>query len=140
MKSSDLKETIKIYEFIDGTTEFGRTDNYYQFKCQTRARVNYISGDRTMDNDEIFYSVNRTFIVRSYVNVAYTDVIEYDGDYWQVTSVDKIHAYNDIVITTVRLNDGVRIKPIPTPTGVISPTGIITPTGIISPTGTNNGT
>lgn len=119
MKSSDLKYKINIYEqVVEDTNDFGRTDISYKLKCQTRARVNYLSGDRTMDNDEIFYSVNRTFIVRSYIDVKYTDVIEYDNDFWQITSIDKIHAFNDIVINTIRLNDGVRIKPDPYNSGV----------------------
>lgn len=110
MNSADLKDRIDIYEQIDNKTEFGRTDISYRFKYSTRARVNYVSGNTTMDNDEIFYAVNRTFIVRHYVPIAYTDVIKYDNDFWQVTSIDKVHEYHNIVINTVRLNDGVRIK------------------------------
>lgn len=111
MNSADLKDRIDIYEQIDNATEFGRTDISYKFKYSTRARVNYVSGNTTMDNDEIFYAVNRTFIVRHYVPIAYTDVIKYDNDFWQVTSIDNVHEYHNIVINTVRLNDGVRIKP-----------------------------
>ena len=109
MKASDLKYRIKIYRQIVEKNEFGRTNISYDFKCSCRARVNYLSGNRTIDNEEIFYSVDREFIVRSYIPVEYTDVIEYDGDFWQVLSVDRIHEYNDIIIKTSRLNDNVRM-------------------------------
>ena len=105
MKSSDLKYKIKIYEQILQDTEFGRSITKYRYKCSTRARVNYLSGTKTTDNEAIFYTVDREFIVRSYVPIEYTDVIEYDNDKWQVLSIDRIHEFNDIVIRTTRLND-----------------------------------
>lgn len=105
MKSSDLKHRIEIYQQNVSTSDFGRTIITYSPKTTCRARVNYLSGNRIMDNEEVFYSVDREFIVRSYVDIAYTDLIKYDFDYWQVLSVDKIHEYNDIVIKTTRLND-----------------------------------
>lgn len=109
MKSADLKHRINIYKQHVEKSEFGRTMITYEPKTSCRARINYLTGNRTIDNEEIFYSVDREFIVRSYVDIAYTDVIEYDGDFWQVLSVDKIHEYNDIVVKTTRLNDGVKM-------------------------------
>ena len=104
MRSGDLKYRIQIYKQVVTTSEFGRTNISYEYKCSCRARVNYLSGSRIMDNEEIFYSVDREFIVRSYVPIEYTDIIKYDGDDWQVLSIDKIRNYNDIVIKTTRLN------------------------------------
>lgn len=139
MKSSDLKYTINIYKEIKNNTDFGPTDIKYELRCSCRARVNYLTGNKTMQDEEIFYTVDREFIVRSYVPICYTDVIEYDGDYWQVLSIDKIHDYNNIVIRTSRLMDKIKMAPVPTPTGA-APTGI-SPTGIsqtgISQTGSN---
>lgn len=109
MKSSDLKHRIEIYKQHVEKTDFGRTNITFEPRCSCRARVNYLTGNRTMENEEVFYSVDREFIVRSYVHVEYTDVILYDNDFWQVLSIDPIHEYNDIVIKTTRLNDGVRI-------------------------------
>ena len=109
MKSSDLKHRINIYKQHEEMTEFGRTNISYKFRCSCRARVNYLSGARTFENEEIFYSVDREFIVRSYVDIHYTDIIEYDNDYWQVLSVDKIHEFNDIVIKTTRLNEKIKM-------------------------------
>lgn len=109
MKSSDLKHRIKIYSQHVDKSDFGRTIISYEFKNSCRARVNYLTGSRTTENEEIFYSVDREFIVRSYNDIQYTDVIEYDNDFWMILSVDKIHEYNDIVIKTTRMNDGVKI-------------------------------
>ena len=110
MRSSDLKYIINIYKADTKNTDFGPTDTKYELRCSCRARVNYLTGNKTAQDEEIFFTVDREFIVRSYVEVYYTDVIEYDGDYYQVTSIDKIHEYNDIVIHTSRLMDKIKIK------------------------------
>lgn len=104
MKASDLKYKIEIWKQKVTTTDFGRTNVTYAKRCNARARVNYLTGSRTIDNEEIFYSVDREFIVRSYVPVEYTDIIKFDGQDWQILSIDKIHEYNDIVIHTTRIN------------------------------------
>lgn len=104
MRSSDLKKRIQIYKQIVSASDFGRTNTTYEYKCSCRARVNYLTGNKTMDNEEIFYSVDREFIVRHYVPIEYTDIIKYDGDDWAVVSIDRIHSYNDIVIRTTRIN------------------------------------
>ena len=109
MKSSDLKHRIEIYKQHIEKTEFGRTNITYEPRCSCRARVNYLTGNRTTINDEIFYSVDREFIVRSNVPITYSDVIKFENDFWQILSIDNIHEYNDIVIKTTRLNDSVRL-------------------------------
>ena len=104
MRAPDLKHRIVIYRLINNKTDYGYTNPTYELKCSCRARVNYLSGGRTTDNEEIFYTVEREFIVRSYIPIEYTDIIKYDGDEWQVISIDRIHSYNDIVIRTTRIN------------------------------------
>ena len=75
MKAADLKERIKIYRLYTTATVYGDTHDEYKFNYSCRARVNYASGNRTIQNDAIFYSVDREFIVRSYVPVKDTDII-----------------------------------------------------------------
>lgn len=117
MKAADLKYSIEIYKPVVTVSDFGRTIVKYEHRCTTRARVNYLSGSRIMENEEIFYSVDREFIVRSYVPVEYDDIIKFDGQDWQVLSIDKIHEYNDIVIRTTRL-----MSPVPmSSTGAVAP-------------------
>lgn len=103
MNSADLKERINIYELTVTATEFGDTHDEYSFKYSCRARVNYSTGSRTVDNDAIFYSEDREFIVRSYVPIKNTDIIEWDNFLWQVLSIDKNKAYNDIIIRTTKI-------------------------------------
>lgn len=104
MKSSDLEEKIDIYSRTVTRVGGGAGDETFAYKLSTRARVNYASGNRTLDNDEIFYDVNRTFIVRRYVPVVDTDEIRWNGQRWQILSIDKNREYNDIIIQTSLVN------------------------------------
>lgn len=104
MKAADLKYRITIEKQLTSTSDFGRTQVEYVYRCSCRARVNYSTGNRTIDNDEIFYSQDRTFYVRSYIPVELTDRILFDGEYWQILSIDKNHEYNNIEIRTTRIN------------------------------------
>lgn len=105
MKASDLNERIDIYKEIKTRTLSGADDIDYEFKYSCRARINYSSGNRIIDNDNIFYTVDRDFIVRSYVQVIDTDEIRWDNKRWQIRSIDKSKEYNNIVIKTTLVNE-----------------------------------
>lgn len=105
MKASDLDNIIQLYELKTTKTDFGLTNNQYIFKLSCRARVNYSSGNRTIENDEIFYDVSRDFIVRSYVQVSYSDIIKYKDEFYQVISIDHSHDFNNIIIRTSKVVD-----------------------------------
>lgn len=105
MKASDLEERIQIFSRNVERVGGGAGTESFTYKCSTRARVNYASGSRTLDNQEIFYDVNRTFIVRYYVPVVDTDEIRWNGQRWQILSIDKNREYNDIIINTTLINE-----------------------------------
>lgn len=105
MKASDLNERIDIYEQVTTRTLSGAVNIDWQIKYSCRARINYSSGNRIIDNDEIFYTVDRDFIVRSYVPVIDTDEIRWDNKRWQIRSIDKNREYNNQVIHTTKINE-----------------------------------
>lgn len=105
MKASDLKYTIDIYKLTISTSPYGDTKRTWTKRCTTRARVNYSSGSRTIENDEIFYMVDREFIIRHYVPVEETDIIVWNDDKWRILSIDHNHEYNNIFIRTTKIMD-----------------------------------
>ena len=105
MKASDLRDRIYIYRQETTRTQTGAFEVSYEYKCSCRARINYSSGNRTIDNEEIFYSTERTFIVRHYVPVVETDQIRWDDKKWQILSIDHDRKYNNIVIKTTLINE-----------------------------------
>lgn len=105
MRSGDLKERIEIWQQDTVRTSTGATDIDYTFKCSCRARVNWSTGNRTINNEEIFYSVDREFIVRAYVPVIETDEIRWDSKRWQILSIDHNKKFNNIFIRTTLINE-----------------------------------
>lgn len=103
MRSGDLKERIKIYSLHKTATVYGDTRDEYIYNYTCRARVNYSSGNRTDDNGAIFYSVDREFIVRSYVPVHDTDIIVWNNQNWRILSMDPSKTLNDILIRTTKI-------------------------------------
>lgn len=105
MDSGFLKDRIEIYQQVVTRTDSGATDIEYEFKCSTRARVNWSTGDRTVNNDEIFYSTDREFIVRAYVPVVETDEIRWNNQRWQILSIEHNKRFNNIFIKTTLINE-----------------------------------
>jgi hypothetical protein len=58
----------------------------------------------TVSEGEIFYPVNRTFIVRAYVPIIETDRIEYKGQDYKILSINQNIYYNDIEVVTTIVN------------------------------------
>ena len=105
MDSGFLKDRIQIYEQAITRTPTGATNVEYNYKCSCRARVNWSTGNRTINNEEIFYSTDREFIVRAYVPVIETDEIRWNNQRWQILSIDHNKKYNNILIRTTLLNE-----------------------------------
>lgn len=105
MNSCLLKDPIDIYELNTTKTEYGTIQSSYTLKYHTRSYVRFNSENMTVSEGEVFFPVSRTFIVRAYVPVTETDLIEYDGKRWKITSINKNKYYNNIEILTTLKND-----------------------------------
>lgn len=105
MKASDLDKVIDIYELVITETLSGFTSRKWVKKYTTRARVNYSSGGRTIENDEIFFMVDREFIMRHYVPIVDTDIIIWNDEKWRVLSIDHNREFNDIIVRTTKIID-----------------------------------
>lgn len=105
MDSGQLKDRIYIYELEITRSPYGNTNRKWVCKYSTRARVNYSSGTRGELNDELFYTVEREFIVRHYVPVVDTDIIVWNNEKWRIISIDRNRQYNNIFIRTTKIMD-----------------------------------
>lgn len=107
MKRAGLfNEVIDIYKVIYSTNEFGEQVQEY-IKCYTtRARVTHDNGNRTLDNGEIFYNYNKSFIVRSYVPLDERHIIEYDGKRYRILTIEnRVREWNDKIIECELINE-----------------------------------
>lgn len=101
-----LNEVITILTPTSNVNEFGEKVQTYSIRFTTRARVEHDSGTRSNENNEIFYSYQKSFTVRSYVPVNEFDLIQYNGKKYRITSIDdRIKTHNDKLIITELIND-----------------------------------
>lgn len=105
MNSALLKDKITIYKLVTYKTPYGTIESHYMIKCAERAHVIFNSESQVVSEGEIWYPVNRTFIVRAYVPVIETDLIEFEGKRYKILSINKNKYYNDIEIITTLKND-----------------------------------
>lgn len=104
MNAAILKTPIDIYELVTTKTEYGTIQTSYRKKTQTRAYVQFNSENQVVSEGEIWFPVNRTFIVRAYVDIVETDQIEYEGKRYRILSINENKYYNDKSIITTLVN------------------------------------
>lgn len=101
-----LAEIIHILSPRFVVNEFGEKVQTYVETYKTRARVDHNSGNRSLENNEIFYWYQKTFTVRSYVPINEFDLIQYNNKRYRVLSIeDRIHDYNEKLIITELVNE-----------------------------------
>ena len=118
-----LNEPIKVWNFKRGKNEFGEEVDYSplnyseytaydpddtESNCtyyDTRAKVIYTGGIRNVLNNEVQTPYTKSFIVRAYVPVTDESWISWKDTYYRVTSFDISREYNEITITTEKVNE-----------------------------------
>lgn len=104
MNSALLRNPIEIYELITHKTQYGTISTSYEKKYGTKAHVKFNSESPVVSEGEIFYPINRTFIVRAFVPVVETDRIRWEGKDYRILSINRNVYYNDIEIQTTLVN------------------------------------
>jgi head-tail adaptor len=105
MNSALLKHPIEIYALVTTKTQYGTIKTEYTKKYDTRSHIIFGSENQVISEGEIFYPINRTFVVRSYVPVTETDRIKWDNKWWKILSINKNDYYGNIEISCTVVND-----------------------------------
>ena len=100
-----LNETIKIYTLQTTINDYGERVEEYVYGYTTRARVEYSSGNRSNENNEVVFNYFKTFNVRSYVPLSETSQIEWQGKRYRILTLEKRREWNDIIVQTELIND-----------------------------------
>lgn len=105
MNSALLRDPIKIYALTTEMTDYGEVKEFHNvLKYETRAFVKFNKETVTTQEGEVYYTTDRTFIVRSYVPVEERDEIEFDDKRYKIISINKNRYYNNIEIYTTEVN------------------------------------
>lgn len=106
MEAGKLNQRIEFYHLELQTDDYGHEIYNYEFAFATRANVIYNSGNRIIENSEIFYDNTLSFSVRSYCPVQDTDRIKYRNNFYRILSVnDEYNKHNKKIIIAELINE-----------------------------------
>lgn len=105
MIAGRLNEPIKVFKAVETLNEYGEKTTDYVLVDETRARVEWNSGNRDVENDEIVYNWTKSFTVRSYVQVEETGIIEWQKKRYRILSIEKRREWNDQLVMTELINE-----------------------------------
>lgn len=105
MIAGRLNEVVKIFDAVETVNEYGERSVEYVHHYTTRARVDFNTGNRSTENDEIVFNYYKTFNLRSYVPIVETSLIEWQGKRYRILTIEFRREYNDLVVNTELINE-----------------------------------
>ena len=105
MRAGLLNTMITILYPQKSRNEYGETVFVYEKKGTARAQIMNQAGNRTISNDEIFYSYQKTFRVRRYVKIDDVCQVLYNGQKYRVISIDDDRETNCKIVRTELVNE-----------------------------------
>ena len=105
MIAGRLNEVVKIFDPVETINEYGERSTVYNETYTTRARVEFNTGNRGNENDEIVFNYFKTFNLRAYVPITETSLIEWQGKKYRILTIERRREYNDLLINTELVNE-----------------------------------
>lgn len=105
MKAGPLNEIIEILSPTQIINDYGEREETFIKTYDTRAGVSWDSGNRVIENDEIFHNYTKTFTVRSYVPVNENCHIKWQDNYYRIITIEKRRTFNGKLIRAELINE-----------------------------------
>lgn len=105
MIAGRLNEVVKIFDAVETVNEYGERSIEYVERYTTRAKVEFNTGNRGRETEEIVFSYFKTFNLRSYVPISETSLIEWQGKRYRILTIEARREYNDLLINTELINE-----------------------------------
>lgn len=105
MNGGRLKYQIIIQKPTIIKDGFGANSIEWEDEITTRADVTNITGNRTVENDEIIYTYNKDFIIRIYHQIDETYRIIWNNKKWRILSIEPDVYRQYLTINTELINE-----------------------------------
>lgn len=105
MIAGKLNEIIEIHKPYLHKNEYGEVEDSFEKSFSTKAQVIYNSGNRIIDNNELFTDYKVQFVVRIYHKINETDRIKYDGNFYHIESIEKSRQFQLLKINCSIVNE-----------------------------------
>ena len=105
MRAGAYENIITILKHSVTQSVSGEQQESWTGNKTTRANVVQTGGNRTDQNNEVFYEYMKTFIVHKYVNVDEFDRIQFKNHQYRILSIDEDRHLNQKTIMTELVNE-----------------------------------
>lgn len=105
MDSGRLQELITIQRPTITKDEFGANKTVWNDIINTRSDVQYDSGNRVTENNEIVFNYSKVFTVRYYHKVDEKDRIVWNGKRYRILSIEPNKSHQKLTIRTELINE-----------------------------------
>lgn len=105
MNAGRLNEIIVIQRTKVSKDEYGANKIQWNNLITTRADVQFESGNRTTENNEIIHTYSKVFTIRIYHQVTEKDRIFWDGKHYRILSIEKDKDKQNLTIKTELINE-----------------------------------
>lgn len=103
--SGHLTEILKFYKIVETQSGSGYKDTSEVYMFQVRAERLHNKETYLVDADELFHSSELTFRIRYRKEIDETNIVEYEGKRYRITSLDKYMDDNQLTIILSKIND-----------------------------------
>lgn len=105
IQSGLLRETLYFYERVETQSNSGYKSTEDAFKLKARAQRLKNKEKYLTDAEELFHTSELTFKLRYRKEIKDTDIVEYDGERYRITSTDKYIDANQLTIILSKINE-----------------------------------
>lgn len=103
--SGQLTDVLKFYKVVETQSESGFKHSEEVFMFQVRAERIKNKENYVVDADELFHSSELRFRLRYRREIDETNIVEYEGNRYRITSLDKYMAENQLTIILAKINE-----------------------------------
>ena len=105
LRAGLLNEYITFRKRVITRDDFGEQSSAWLNVISTRARVVRMSGNRTMENNEVWHPTSMQFIIRSYHIIDNEMEIVYNGNRYNIVFIDVQRSNQLTTITAELINE-----------------------------------
>lgn len=105
MRAGQLTERVSFYSLTVTRDAFNAAAESYTKTIDTRAGVTYLSGDKTLSADEVFYTGTVFFTIRYRQGITESMQIQWRGNMYTISYIQEIGTKEGLRITATKINE-----------------------------------
>lgn len=105
MRAGTLTEMVTILAPKVVINEVGEQSTEYIPRLNTKGKVDYNSGNRTIENNEVVFNYIKTFRLRYYITITESDRLQWNDRQYRILSIEPNRQLQELIITAELIHD-----------------------------------